>query len=233
MKNFYKYLPRCIFIVLVSCQIMAHAQPFVTGRLWGRLGNHLFIVAAVTSLAIDNGAEAVFPDFMTAFDPNCELKNNYEVANLRSNYQNMFSHLNVSPPTKEIEFVYREPSFSYTPIPYYPDMLIEGWFQSEKYFLHNKQIIQKLFAPSPEIYNYLSSKYIDIINDPNTVSIHLRCYKKENPIYEDVYPTYGRNYVEKAIRLFNDDAQFIVFSDQIEWAQEQLKGLPYNIRFIE
>ncbi|MBA3603258.1 MAG: alpha-1,2-fucosyltransferase, partial [Parachlamydiaceae bacterium] len=139
----------------------------------------------------------------------------------------------VSSSTENIEFVYREPSFSYTPIPYHPNMLLEGWFQSEKYFLNNKQAIMDLFAPKTEILDYLNEKYSDIIAHPNTVSIHLRSYIKENPIYVEVYPTYGREYVEKAIQLFDADAQFIVFSDQIEWAKEELSGLANNMRFIE
>jgi hypothetical protein len=145
----------------------------------------------------------------------------------------MFNHLNVSLPTEEVEFVYQEPSYTYEPILYRPNMLIEGWFQSEKYFINHKQEIMDLFACSPETTDYLTAKYSDIINNLNTVSIHLRSYAKEDPYLTNVYPTYGREYFQKAMQLFDADVQFIIFSDQIEWAKEELNGLSNNMRFIE
>lgn len=208
--------------------------PFVTGSVWGRLGNQMFIIAAVTSLALDHGATPTFPDYAKAFDRKSDLQGqgNYEMANMRQNFQRLFYHLNTHAP-RNVEFVYREPSFTYAPIPYRPNMRIEGWFQSEKYFSHHKQEIIDLFAPPPHLLSYLQTTYSDIVSHPHTVSIHLRCYVKENPLNANVYPTYGRDYVAKAMRLFGPEAEYVVFSDQIDWAKKELQGLPGKIRFIE
>lgn len=210
-----------------------NATDYVQARMWGRLGNNLFIIAAATSLALDNNAEAVFPDFALAFAPNNNLKDNYQAAELRLNYQKMFSHLDVSNPSSKPAVIYVEPSFNYSPIPYHPNMLLEGWFQSEKYFSRHKDEIIELFGPSWEIKQYLEDHYRDIINDPNTVSVHLRAYNKENLALEKVFPTYGREYFEKAMNTFPEDSWFIIFSDQIEWAKQELEVIPRKMTFIE
>ena len=230
IKKLFYYI---IIYVLVALPTFLAAEPFVTGRLWGRFGNQLFIIAAATSLALDHGATPIFPDFAAAFDPDCNLTINYNLPSLRNDYEKIFFHLNVKQPKTEIEFCYREPSFTYAPIPYQPNMIIEGWFQSEKYFFNHKHEIMELFAPPKDISDYLKNKYDDLIKHPKTVSIHLRNYYKENPYLEQVYPTYGREYVEKAIALFPEDSVFVVFSDQIAWCKEQLAGVSRKFLFIE
>lgn len=214
-------------------QFPSQAEPFVTARLWGRLGNQFFIIAAATSLALDNGAQVILSDFEFANEPECELKGNYVPSSLRSNYEHIFKKFNIAKIQDSVQFVYKEPSFSYSPIPYHENMIIEGWFQSEKYFKNNRKKIIKLFSPSKKIKKYLKSNYSNIIEHPNTVSIHLRCYNKENPFYDNVYYTYGKEYIEKAMSHFPQDSLYVVFSDDINWAKEQVKGLAKNVIFIE
>lgn len=221
-----------IYMIIFSTTLNS-AEPFVTARLWGRLGNILFIIAAAQSVAWDNDAEAVFPDLVKELDPNKPLDLNYALNNLKSSYKHILPHLNTTNNDAKIDTVYREKNFSYDPIPYQPNMVIEGWFQSEKYFVHHKEKIQDLYAPSETIMEYLKSKYQDIIESANTVSVHLRCYTKENQTLDLIYPTYGREYFLKALTLFDEDAEFIVFSDQTEWVKEQLADIPRNIRIIE
>lgn len=222
---------RSLICFLLILSYLHADQHFVTARLWGRLGNHLFIIAATTSLALDNGAVPAFHDLVRNFG---SVENsNFVLSNLKSNYINMFSKLNTTNYDDKVEFVYREPSFAYSYIPYHPNMLLEGWFQSEKYFSAHKNEIIDLFSPSKDIMEYLTDKYRDIIDVNNTVSVHLRCYTKENKKFDIVYPTYGRDYFVKAMKYFDKNVQFIVFSDQIEWAKEQLAGIPRKIRFIE
>lgn len=219
--------------ILVSFFSFLEADPCVQARLWGRLGNNFFIVAAATSLALENNTEATFPDLIHSLTENNDLVMNYNVAALASNYQNIFTHLNTSDETLEPRLVYREPSFNYTPIPYSPNMLLEGWFQSEKYFSKYKAEIIDLFAPTERIKQYLNHHYSDILKSSDTVSIHLRAYNKENPALDKVFPTYGREYVEKAMSLFPENSWFIVFSDQPEWAKEELSGIQRRMTFIE
>lgn len=214
---------RQFFLFLITLPNVVLAKPFVIGELIGQFGNQLFIIAAATSLALDNGAEAIFPDLVGTTDP---------VFNIPLNYEKVFFHLNTAKPAQDIEYYFRENGFHYTPIPYKPNMYLFGFFQSEKYFVNHKNEILQLFAPSQEIVTYLESKYTDIIYHPKTVSVHVRSYLKEDP-QQKFYPTYGSEYFEKAMMPFPEDTLFVVFSNQIEWCKKNFAHIKRNIRYIE
>jgi hypothetical protein len=196
-----------------------NAAPFVTAELMGQLGNQLFIIAATVSLALDHGATPIFPDL---------VKNkNY---NIPLNYARLFHPLPVQLP-RSAQHVYNEPRFSYEPIPYQPNMKLSGYFQSEKYFSRHKQEILELFAPPPDVMPYLSLHYADILEHPMTVSVHVRFYH-EDPTGK-AHPTCRRDYFEKAMERFPDDALFVVFSNQVEECKSLLSNIRKNLRFIE
>lgn len=211
-----------IFLVLFLKVTPLPAKPFVRGTLQGRLGNQFFIVAANVSLALDNGAEAVFPDFIQRFD-----------SDIPTNYKNVFWRLNVSKPSKKVSFFYQEPYIPFTNIPFHPNMQTCGWFASEKYFIHHKKEILALFAPSRTITEYLNKKYQDIINQPNTVAVHARAYFLEDANAANLFMSYGADYFEKAMSLFPDDTLFVVFSDKMDWCKEEFSKIDKNIIFIE
>lgn len=196
-------------------------KSFVIGQLEGQLGNQLFQIANAVSVALDNNAMPLFPDLK-----NCSKWN------IPLNYHYIFYRLHASQAEAPISIEYREPYFHFTKIPYEKNMLLKGYFQSEKYFKHHKDTILKLFAPSEEIKAYLQDKYGYIIDNPKTVSIHVRMYKDTKPEY---HPFVGWNYIHKAVRTFDHDSLFIVFSDQIEFCKKKLKKLlpDKNLVFIE
>lgn len=196
-----------------------NSPPFVTAQLMGQLGNQLFIIAATVSLALDHNAAAIFPDFME----NKEYK-------IPLNYKRLFYSLPVDLP-KPVGFTYKEPRFSYNPIPYRPNMKLFGYFQSEKYFASHKKEILDLFAPPSDILAYLSSHYKEILEHPKTVSIHVRIYH-EDPTGK-AHPTCSRDYFERAVALFPDDSLFVVFSNQMQECKALLSSVSKNLYFIE
>lgn len=197
------------------------AIAYVTADLMGQLGNQFFIIAAASSLALDHGAAAVFPDLKTVKDYNVPL-----------NYQHVFPKLQVSL-KHPIRNYYLEKNYHYDPIPYSPDLRIRGWFQSEKYFCKYKKEILQMFAPSEQIKAYLYRKYCDLIQHPNTVSVHYRAYQKENPMNAKVYAECGLCYYEKAFGLFPNDTLFVVFSDDIPHCKELFKDLSRQFYYVE
>lgn len=219
-------------LIVILQGVLGAEKPYIIGRVWGQLGNQLFIIAATTSLALDHDASAIFPDYVSAFDPAAVLHCNHHRASLCTNYREMLNHLNVCQPAHTIAFRYQEPSFTYTPIDYHPNMCLEGWFQSEKYFARHKETIVNLFAPPDRILAYLNKTYGQILQHPMTVSVHMRYYAREDPEGK-IYLTYGRDYIEKAMACFPSDALFVVFSDNMEWCQQELASLERNILFIE
>lgn len=197
-------------------------KPFVIGTLNGRLGNQMFEIATACSLAIDNDAEALFPDLI------CKKGDD-----IPKNHKIFFTKLNPRIPHKPARYKNIEDAmFNYAPIKYRPNMKLEGFYQSEKYFKHNADKILPLFEPLPEIKEYLTNKYRNLLNHPKTVAIHLRAYKSEigeNGTFEDI----GRKYVEKAAKYFGEDAYFVVFSDNMTWAKEIMDGFSRPHEFIE
>jgi Glycosyl transferase family 11 len=215
-------LKKCILAILIFMSgTSAWAVTFVTADLMGQLGNQFFIIAAATSLALDHGAVAVFPDLKTVQQFNIPL-----------NYQQVFPKIGVFL-KHPIENYYLEKNFHYDPIPFAPNLRIRGWFQSEKYFSHHKNEILKLFAPTPQISTYLNEKYGYLIKHPHTVSIHYRAYRKENSFNANIYADCNLQYYEKAISLFPQDALFVVFSDDIPYCKEMFKGLPFQFHYVE
>ncbi|MBA3816486.1 MAG: alpha-1,2-fucosyltransferase, partial [Parachlamydiaceae bacterium] len=194
---------------------------FITCDLMGQLGNQFFQIATATSLAWDCGATAVFPSLITEKQFNIPL-----------NYSKIFYHLNTNQPNLPIDHTHIESKFFYTPIPIRPNMLIRGWFQSEKYFRHHKHEIMSLFAPHSEIIDYLHEKYEHILLQENTVSIHLRSYDIEDPQHL-VYEKCGIDYFMRAINIFPEDSLYVVFSNDIEWCKNNFTNIAREFIFIE
>lgn len=211
-----------IFILLITPQ--AGALPYVKGNLIGQLGNQMFVIAAATSLALDHGAYATFPDLIK---PRPHLDKN-----IPHNYQMIFSQLNTLISKKTPKFSYNEPFFHYQPIPYHRNMEISGYFQSEKYFKKHKRQVINIFSPSEAIKKYLYDKYGDIIDHPNAVAIHYRSYLKEDP-NQDTYPKLDISYYEKAISLFPEDSLFVVFTNDMAFCKSEFAALPQQMRYIE
>lgn len=198
-------------------------KPYIHMHLGGRLGNQMFQVAAALSLAEDFGAQAIFPDLSSNLGEDVPVNHKIIFRSLETKF------LDVEP-----TYVFKEdPHFNFQPIPFHPNMEISGYFQSEKYFKHNKEKICAFFEPSKKIKKYLTRKYHDIIEHPNTVAIHLRAYQLEDPNIENCFPFLSGQFFIKATSLFPENAFFVIFSDKIEWAKNQMKAFNRPHIFIE
>tara|TARA_R110000824_G_scaffold213711_1_gene399998 strand:- start:7 stop:792 length:786 start_codon:yes stop_codon:yes gene_type:complete len=195
---------------MISCELM------------GRLGNQMFIAAAAYSLALDNNDEAVFPTMLSGIVPTDRERIIHEktiLSNLK--YTNDFS---------SIQHVYHEPAdHSYAPIPYKENLLLKGYFQSEKYFNHNREEILELFRPLCQIETFINKKYSNLVGNKNCVSIHIRRGDYLN--LADFHAIIGKQYYEKAMSIFPGDTTFVFFSDDIEWCKETFEN-PRHV-FIE
>lgn len=138
----------------------------ISSNLQGGLGNQMFQIAAAYALALRNNDEAVF-DFDKCFTPLQGFKS--------TKYQNTFfkkiTNINNYTPSK----IYYEPKFSYTEIEYHNNLLLNGYFQSEKYFVDFKDEVINLFSFEPEkikqVNNFISK--VNINHLPTTV-VHIR-----------------------------------------------------------
>lgn len=199
-----------------------HAKPLIYGGIMSRLGNQFFQVAAALSLGIDHHVPVYFPDFIERPERDIQF-----------NGQKVFFRLNFDKPGAITEIYNENKSLIFQPIPYKAGTKLVGYFQSEKFFAHNWDKIRPYFEPSIEVVKYLTAKYDDLISHPLTVSVHLRNYVGENASLSAIFETIDRDYYDKAINFFPEEALFVIFSDDIKYARKILEGLARPHVFIE
>lgn len=124
---------------------------------------------------------------------------------------------------------YVEKSFNYDKIPNVN--AIDGYFQSEKYFIDYREEILNLFSMPDNIKKYIDSKYKKIL-DGNTCSIHVRRgdYVEKQARHPLTNLSYFTNATAEIIKKYND-IKFIIFSDDIEWCKEAFDNDDFT--FIE
>ena len=215
-----KSLVGFVFLGTLLSLFVLFADDYVVGELQGELGNQMFIIAATIGFSEENGLVPCFPALLTD-----------ERWNIPENFQAIFFRLNGHAPNVRIRSIYNEPYFHYCKVPPSRNVLLRGYFQSEKYFIHCKDKVLNIFAPSEEIISYLTSKYGPILENSNTVSIHCRDYRRDT---EQIYHlNCTREYYINAMKHFPKESLFVVFSNNIEWCKTIFSGIEENIIFIE
>jgi hypothetical protein len=190
----------------------------VSSFLMGGLGNYLFQIAAGYSKSIDLGEKFVI-------NPNNILVVHKPITNYKNNIlKNLIFDNNFN--TSQ---TYNEPHFHYIPIPNFMlPTYLHGYFQSEKYFKHNREKILEFFICN-EVIDNLSKKYKNNLNK-NTCSIHVRRGDYLN--FSDHHPTQNMEYYKSAISVVGSDKTFFIFSDDISWCKENFNFLD-NVIYCE
>ena len=170
----------------------------------------LFEIAAVSALSIDAGYDAVFNPCISGI-----------VHREISEYtDNIFRNVAFSTEPKAFH-VYNEPKFSYSPLPVADGMLYDGHFQSEKYFLHRRSDILRMFEPSSEFIEKVKLEHPYI---SKSCGIHVR--RGDYLKYPDIHPVQQMDYYNKAIDFITEHGcnSFVIFSDDIEWCKQNFIG---------
>lgn len=190
-------------------------------HLKGGLGNMLFQIAAGISFSkrlntnlclINLNSHLEYLNADDVYQP--KLKHSFEYLKL-----NQFKNFSQIPPiTKPLRMV----TYPFEYIKDLPtdDCIINGFFQSEKFIINERDEVLNNFSPSEEIVSHLS-KYN--FTNFKTTSIHVRRGDYlNNPDYHTVQ---SKEYFTEAIRLtrYNTD-KYIIFSDDIEWCKNNFIG---------
>lgn len=180
----------------------------VSCLLQGGLGNQMFQIAAAHSLALRNNDTSIF-NFKTCSTPN--------QGNQSSKYEDTIFKKLKKTSHYDYSYIYNETSFSYKEIPYSKDILLKGYFQSEKYFIDFKKEIIDLFHidENNDVNNFLKNFNKGI----TTVHVRRGDYLK----YPDVHPTCTIEYYKKAIEIIGDSI-FVFLSDDIGWVIDNFKN---------
>ena len=187
----------------------------------GRLGNQMFEYAAVRGIAAHHEYDWCIPPFNIKGIENYSLSNCFK---LESVFENNLSIRENFSYVQERFFHFDQELFDNCP----DNVSLHGFFQSEKYFKHIKDIIRKDFSFHDEIINPCLEFISDVIDpiflhvrrgDPNLVDP--RGFKWSYTQCGEQHPVQPLEYYEKALAEFDDEQPVIVFSDSPEWVKEQ------------
>jgi len=188
----------------------------VYALLNGRLGNNLFQIATAASIAARNNTDfMVYPP--ESYTP--LLKDFTMTKYLKQFEENILKNVKILTDMPAYSVRYQEKSFPYEKIDYVDNMIIDGFFQSEKYF--EPGIVRSLFEIDPETKSYIENKYGHLLNDEIT-SIHVRRGDYFGSV--DNHPVCSIKYFRKAIERIGKNKRFLVISDDIVWCKKKFKG---------
>lgn len=139
---------------------------------------------------------------------------------------------------KKSNNVYKETSFTFddTVFSVSSGSRLDGYFQSPKYFENVAQEIDDTFRFASELQIPSELKNILIGNKP-ICAIHMRRGDYfSNPTAFKIHGTLDLTYFKRAIsmmiKLLGDDCNFVVFSDDIDYAKAELRDVK-NCFFVE
>ncbi|MBD3282360.1 MAG: alpha-1,2-fucosyltransferase [Candidatus Portnoybacteria bacterium] len=104
---------------------------------------------------------------------------------------------------------------------------VKGYWQSEKYFNNIKDLIKKEFTLKQCFDNVIEKDLIKKIKNVDSASLHIRrgdyaTHKKTKRIHGLCGLDYYYRAVKKMKNLY-PDVEFFIFSDDIQWAEKNLK----------
>ena len=178
------------------------------------IGNNLFQIAAGVSLAKENNTDCI------SCVPNIKTDAGESLTDYMVQYKdNILRNVSFMTGLPEKCTIYNQKEFDYKPIPYVSDILISGYFQSEKFF--DKSYITELFSIDDKTRDYIFNKYGELLKD-EIISIHVRRgdYLKR-PLRQ---PICGMVYFREALKYFGKEKKYLVFSNDIKWCKKNFKG---------
>jgi hypothetical protein len=213
----------------------------VITKIQGGLGNQMFQYAFGRMLAKRNNTElkldtTMFPTYkyhlytMDNLHITAPVATEEEIAPFlqkrpRKGRRNFLYNALFADPKKYVE----EPSFYFT-----PEMLelkepcyVDGYWQSEKYFIEIEDIIRKEFSLHKPLNSYSLDIAEKIRASEHPVSLHVR--RGDFAHVSQSIATHGTvsiSYYEEALRVMKErvvQPAYFVFSDEPEWARENIK----------
>ncbi|WP_417427757.1 alpha-1,2-fucosyltransferase [Halpernia sp.] len=214
-------------------------------EIMGGLGNQMFQFASARALALHRNEKFLLDKH---FFDNYELHNyslhhfNIKTPLLEENISfepiNFIEKVKAFLLKKKIFSIYEEKELIFNKnlftLPQ-KNIYLKGYFQSEKYFIKYEEQIREDF----KIISLLkkeTTEILKIINTQNSISLHIRRGDYvNNPVANLVHGTCDLNYYYKAITIIKEKIEnpvFFIFSDDINWAKENLK-IEDKIYFVD
>ena len=186
----------------------------ITAMLDGGLGGRMFQIAATYTLALDNDDECAFNFSMGS------MSQDHPLLTYRNN---VYKKLKDLPENWQWQYCYKEHRYNYDPIPYYKNLMLQGFFASERYFNHRKKEIIELFKDQETIENIK-------LDFKNSVSLHVR----RGDYLVNASHVCSEDYYKKALKFMDSQTRIdhiYIISDDIPWCKETFKD--QRVTFIE
>jgi hypothetical protein len=186
----------------------------ITAMLDGGLGARMFQIATTYALALDNDDDCAFNFKMGS------MSQDHPLLTYRNN---VYKKLRDLPIDWRWETYYQELRYDYDPIPYQKNMILRGYFVSEKYINHRRREIIELFKDRETI----SRINLDFTN---SVSLHVR---RGDYLVNASYVC-PESYYKKALEFIETRAwidHIYIVSDDIPWCKTIFKD--QRIIFVE
>lgn len=188
-------------------------------NLKGGLGNMMFQIAAIKSIAIDNYTECSFPNLYKHLKYLNQDKTYNPKLNHSFEYKGMFKHLKTEQATCTKNLTY---PFEYVDIKLpNSDIILNGFFQSEKYFIHNREAVIEFMKPPQEVFDIIQEKYGTYLVN-KTTAIHIRRGDYVN--HQSHHPIQTLEYYIRGVETVKSNTSlYLIFSDDIKWCRDNLK----------
>jgi hypothetical protein len=146
-----------------------------------------------------------------------------------------FTPMQANQPTKYVDNIFRNITFlnftsqtkrintpwEYVDLNFDLESPIEfyGYFQSGKNFCGFEEKISNLFQPTEEFIDKIYKKFPNLKKE-KTVSIHIR--RGDYLTINTILPTIDKTYIDECLNQIGNYDQIFIFSDDIDWAKENL-----------
>jgi len=221
----------------------------IVARLIGGLGNQMFQYAAARGLAINNNTSLKLDlSWFTAPDSRKYLLDNFNIkAEIATKEEiQTFTGKHDSPSRKTLwllsrplcdKKVFREPCFDFCGkfFKQKQQTYLKGNWQSPLYFRHIEHLLREEFTAGKPL-SPSNQTFASEIRSRNAVSLHIRRGDYiTNEQAQKYHGNLGMDYYMHAVELISSrtaNPHFFVFSDDIDWARENIV-LDYPTTFIK
>lgn len=181
----------------------------VSCKLKGGLGNQLFQISTTYALARQNNDVDCYNFYES------ELYFQGKKANLY--FDSIYKKIKnkIYDDNHKFENFYNEPNHNYNPINYKQNLLLDGYFQSERYFEEFKNEIIDLFDLDDKKIQCI--QFLSKFEKPVT-SIHIR--RGDYLQFKNVYNILDMDYYNRAIDFFPNNHFLVFYYDMDDWLQE-------------
>jgi hypothetical protein len=189
--------------------------------LKGGLCNILFQMAATYAFAKENNTEPSFPNLLEQLKYLNDDNHYNPKLNYSNDYLNIFQNCKTNAPQDgALRFEYPFHYDSFIPS---DGSIVNGFFQSEKYFCKYRNEILKYFEPTNDIKIQVETTLKSLPRQFNVMHIRLGDYMR-NPASHNNLPI---SYFLNGIKLLDSNLPYIIFSDDIEICKKNFKGDQY------